>query len=128
MPNPSDSIPTFEQYKKGAVSISKDTQKIIVGSTVEDKNISNTKLSELTTQIESEISKLQSMCSPYSTLTRLEKENCGSQMSNHIKNRDEFIKLHHAVIGMRSLGGGSRRKTMKGRRKNKSRRNRKSRR
>uniref|UniRef100_A0A6C0B7Z2 Uncharacterized protein n=1 Tax=viral metagenome TaxID=1070528 RepID=A0A6C0B7Z2_9ZZZZ len=130
MANPSDSIPTFEQYKSGTVSISKNTQYKIVSSTAEDKSKSNTKLTELTTNIRSEITKLQKMCSPFSTLTKGQKDSCGLQISNHETNLADFNKLHLAVNGMTtlSLRGGSRRKTLKGRRKNKSRRNRKSRR
>jgi len=126
MPNPSATIPTFEDYMNGKTSI--NPQLILTAPEI-DRNISNTKLAELTENITNLIQDLRTKCSKYSVLTVPQKEACNLQKENHEHNLQIFVTLHRDLLKSTPKNAGSRRKTTKGRRKqNKSRRNRKSRR
>jgi hypothetical protein len=108
---PSNNIPTYEEYLKGKTKISNEAKPKILSADREDKNISNAKLSALTTLIQNKINELSALCNTKSTLTRDQKTVCDGEMTIHRENLNEFSKLHRTLLTSMTPRGGSKRKT-----------------
>jgi hypothetical protein len=108
---PSDNIPTYQDYILGKTKIQEDAKTKILSAPREDKNISNQKLSSLTTLIQGEMNRLSQLCNAKSTLTREDKTVCEGKISIHNSNLQEFATLHRRLLTSMTPRGGSKRKT-----------------
>jgi len=89
----SSNIPTFEQYTAGG-TITPSQEQLILTASVTDKATSISKLSELTTRIESLISDLQSKCHTLNTtINKQQKDACRLEKEKHETNKQKFQVL-----------------------------------
>lgn len=113
-PRPIKKIPTIEEYLHGFIATDLQTRKDIAKTkTAEDKQ----KINDLINGINSEISRLRSMCSPQITPkpTRLVTENCNNEIANHEINKFPFVILLDVMNGYRNINDvrGGKRKTLR---------------